>query len=260
LRNKLPRIFELKDTQCDPLHPNSYFRDFERSLKDEPGKLKAFLDLERRLAVLDFDAWADLKHRAAGLLQTRTHGRGWEALFDVFSEALGYCFLVSIGSTNIRFIPRAQEIKRRAQNIKTPDLEGHLHGDLVLCEVKTINISGVEAERRHRIHHGESLIVDGSMKVGDGFLRKLISDLEYAVKQLDARDTQRKALRFIFTVVCFDDWVGDCYPEYFRQIDEHLLANQVSGAQIVFCPATNLFRRTFTMQSAIVFDPESLLT
>jgi hypothetical protein len=257
LRDKLPRIFELKDMQKDQFHPDGYFRDFEQSLKDEPGKHKAFLGLERQLAMLDTDAWEDLKQRAADLLLTRTDGRGWQALFDIFNEALGYGYLRSIGSTNIRFIPRAQDNNRRAQNLKTPDLEGQLNGDVVLCEVKTVNISRAEADRRHRIRNGEVLIIEGSTKVGDGFLQKLILDLEYAVKQLDAQDPQRKALRFIFTVLCFDDWVGDCYPEYFQQIDEHLLANPFIGAEIVFCPSSNLFRRKFTMRSARVFDPGS---
>jgi hypothetical protein len=252
MRDPLPRIFELKDLQADSLHPDAFFRDFEQSLRDEQNKYAAFVKLERQLAVLDPDAWEDLKHRAAGFLQTRIDGRGWQALFDVFSEALGYVYLRSIGTTNIRFIPRAQ-----TPNIRTPDLEGRLNGDAVLCEVKTINISAMEAKRRSPIHHSVGAIVNISIKVDDGLMRKLMCDLADAVMQLDAKDPMRKDRRFIFIVIHYDDWVGDFYPDYFRQIDEHILANPLPGAEVVFYPASNLYGRTFTMRSAQVFDTES---
>lgn len=44
-------------------------------------------------------------------------------------------------------------------------------------------------------------------------------------------------------MVYFDDWVGDC-QEYFAETDEHRLGNRVAGAELVFCPASNLFERT----------------
>jgi hypothetical protein len=62
----------------------------------------------------------------------------------------------------------------------------------------------------------------------------------------------RKARRLVFMVVHFDDWVGDYQPQYFADMDEHLLQNPIVGAELVFCPASNLFERTFTMRSALV--------
>ena len=249
-RNALPRVFELKDMLDDPSHPDAYFHNFEQSLADNRNKREAFLKLERQLAVLDGDAWRDLKQRAAVHLQNRTAGRGWQDLFDAFSEATGYAFLRSIGVTNIRFISRTKG--------KTPDLEGQLAGQVVLCEVKTINVSQDEAERRQQISQGAVVGGHVSPRVDDGFLRKLMSNLERAVKQLDAHDPQHKARRFVLTVVHFDDWVGDYQREYFEQIDAHLSANPVAGADLVFCPGSNLFGRTFAMKSATVFDPESM--
>lgn len=248
LRDDLPRVFELKDMLADPSHPDAYFQNFEESLNRNPSKREAFQRLERQLAVLDNNAWRDLKERAAIQLQTRDAGRGWQALFDIFSEANGFAYLQSIGSTGIRFIPRTKG--------KTPDLEGRLDGRPVLCEVKTINVSQDEADARHRIHQGEIVSSRVSTRVGDGFLRKLNSNLANAIEQLDAQDPQREARRIVLTVVHFDDWVGDYQREYFAQIDEYLFANPVSGAELVFCPASNLFRRTFTMKSAAVFDSD----
>jgi len=60
----------------------------------------------------------------------------------------------------------------------------------------------------------------------------------------------------IFTVVHFDDWVGDYQPEYFAQMDAHLLRNPVESAELVFCAGSYLFERTFTMRSATILSEE----
>jgi hypothetical protein len=91
----------------DAAHPDAYFQNFEDGLAEHKSKLAAFLKLERQLAVLNEAAWADLKERAAVVLQKREPGRGWRLLFDVFSEARAYGYLVSIGCTGVRFIPAA---------------------------------------------------------------------------------------------------------------------------------------------------------
>ena len=65
---------------------------------------------------------------------------------------------------------------------------------------------------------------------------------------------ERKAARLVFVFVHFDDWVCDYQPEYFAQIDEHLLRIPIEVAELVFCPASNLFGRTFTMKSATVLS------
>jgi hypothetical protein len=200
--------------------------------------------LERQLAVLDDEAWTDLKQRAALVLQKRHPGRGWQALFDVFSEARAFGHLGTIGCTDVRFI--------KCTKAKTPDLGAVLDECPVFCEVKTINISGDEADRRQRISAGAIIASDTTVHLGEGFLNKLSSTLEHAVAQLDGADPERKAKRLVFIVVHFDDWVGDYQPEYFADIDAHLLQNPVAGAELVFCLASNLFERTFTMNAATV--------
>lgn len=245
-REMLPRIYALKEMLADPSHPDAYFQDFEDGLEKYKSKLNAFVKLERQLAVLDDEGWRDLKDRAALHLvsQTREEGRGWQSLFDVFSEARGFGYLVNIGCTGVHFIKRTKS--------KTPDLGAVRDGGSVLCEVKTINISKDEAGKRQRISQGAFVATSTSLNVGDGFLKKLSATLEHAVEQLDGPDPERQAQRTVFTVVHFDDWVGDYQREYFAQMDEHLLRNPVAGADLVFCPASNLFERTFTMRSATV--------
>jgi hypothetical protein len=244
-REILPRVYELKDL-VDASHPDAYFQDFENGLDEHKAKLNAFLKLERQLTSLDDAGWQGLKDRAALHLisQTRAQGRGWQALFDVFSEACGFGYLLSIGCTGVHFIKRTQG--------KTPDLGATLGPGPLLCEVKTINISADEADRRRRIANGEMFVTSVLSHLGDGFLKKLTATLAHAVEQLDGVDPERKARRLVFTVVHFDDWVGDYQPQYFADMDDHLGRNPVIGAELVFCPASNLFERMFTMQSAIV--------
>ena len=154
-RERLPRLYELKDMVEGAAHPDAYFQNFEEGLAEHKSKLAAFLKLERQLAVLDETAWPDLKERAAAVLQKREPGRGWRLLFDVFSEARAYGYLVSLGCTGVRFIPRGKR--------KTPDLAATFAGKPVFCEAKTINISGEEADKRRRIGEGE--MIGGSVSI-----------------------------------------------------------------------------------------------
>jgi hypothetical protein len=245
-RKSLPRIYELKDAVPDPSHPDAYFRDFEDGLERNRSKLNAFLKLERWLAVLDNEAWPDLKERAAPLTMTRMPGRGWEPLFNLFSEARAYGYLADIGCTGIRFLKRTKRL--------TPDLAAALAGRAMFCEVKTLNISADEAEKRDRIASGEIIGGSVSITLTEGFLGKVSATLAHGVDQLYASDPERKARRLLFVVVRFDDWVGDYQPEYFACMDAHLLRNPVVGAELVFCPGSNLFDRSFAMRSAVVLS------
>ena len=96
--------------------------------------------------------------------------------------------------------------------------------------------------------------------VGEGFLAKLRATLADALKQLDAADPECLARRMIFTMLHFDDWVGDYQPQYIAQVEAHLLQHPVDGAkvdrraQLVFCLGSNLFERSFMMKSATILS------
>lgn len=246
LRKELPRVFELKDTLSDPAKPDAYFQHFEESLQQNSQKLAAFQKLEAVLSVLDAAAWNTLRQVASAHLTrpSTSKGRGWQGLFDVLGEARGYAFLRNIGCADIRFIGRADQ--------PTPDLEATLEGRRVLCEVKTINISDDEAARRRRVYSGTPVASKVPTELGAQYLSKLSKTLVNAVRQLDAFDPQRAARRIVFCVLNFDDWVGDYYPAYFREIDGHLLTHPVEGAELVFFLPNNLFGRSFEMRSAAV--------
>ena len=253
LRDRLPRVFALKETLADPLHPDACFQNFASSLSTNQQKLDAFLRFERLFKRLDNPGWHDLKARAAHQLMAKDPIRGWQALFDTLGEAKGFVYLQKLGCTGVKFIPRPVKAKKMA---KTPDLEAVQGGRTVLCEVKTINISQDEAQSRNRTYRGDSIAAEVSSRVGDPFLWKVRSKIDEAVEQLDAQDPRREARRIVFTVVHFDDWVGDYQVEYFEQIDEALLKSPVFGAELVFSPASNFFKPIPQMKSATVFEFE----
>ena len=243
-RIELPRIYELKDL-VDPSHPDAYFQNFEETLEVWVASC-AFRELEDRLAALDDAAWQDLKKRAAPLLTKRSTGRGWRELFDILrSETRAFGYLQSIGCTGVHFI-----ITRK--NRKTPDLGASQDGRSVFCEVKTVNISCDEAEKRSRGRGHYSVVSSRSQDVSDGFLKKLSCTLAAAVGQLDAADPKRQARRVIFTMLHFDDWWGDRQARYIAQIDEHLMQRPVDEAELVFCVKPNIFgeRPSAGMKSA----------
>jgi len=243
---EFPRLYELKDAVPDPTHPNAYFQHFAERLVESEHVRYVYMKVERPLGVLDAEAWRDLKERAIPFLTARDEKRGWQSLFDTLNESKGYAYLRSIGCNEVEFIKR--------QDKKTPDLRAMLDGNRLLCEVKTVNMSQVEADRRDRVAHGEIRAFRVPVHVTPQMLQKVSATLEHAVEQLDHEDPQRAARRIVFTVLHFDDSVCDYQAEYLADIDTHLLANPVAGADLVFCPASNLFERRFTMQSAAVVE------
>lgn len=246
LRRELPRVFALKDTLSAPTNPHAYFQNFEESLRENSQKLAAFRKIEDVLSALDADAWNTLRDTASAHLTrpSTSKGRGWQSLFDVLSEARGYAYLRSIGCSDIRCVGRADR--------PTPDIEAIHEGRRVLCKVKTINISEDEAVRRRRVYSGTPVARKTPTELGAQYLSKLGSTLANAVRQLDAFDPERTARRIVFCVLNFDDWVGDYYPAYFREIDTHLLTHPVEGVELVFYLPNNVFGRSFEMRAATV--------
>ena len=149
------------------------------------------MKFERPLEALDDAAWRDLLSRAAPLTMQRDAKRGWQSLFDTLSESKGHAYLKTLGCSDISFIKR--------DGRKTPDLRAVLDGRRVLCEVKTINVSQDEADRRERIHRGEMFATEVATTVTSGMLDKVIGTLAHAVEQLDHEDPERTARRIVFT-------------------------------------------------------------
>lgn len=142
-RHEMPRIFELHDSINGPLSPNSLFHDFEDSIAVNSIKRERFIDLDSELVGLSLAAWEQLKKEVLPTCTKWSRKRGWEEAFNKLNQAKGYNYLLKAGCTNVEFIPLSS---RRGH--KTPDVRGQSGLILVLCEVKTINISDEEINVR----------------------------------------------------------------------------------------------------------------
>lgn len=239
-RTELSRLYELSDRIADPSSSDAYFRNFDQNLAHSDVK-DVYLRQERALQGLDDKAWEHLRGEALPLLIARDRrGRGWQQLFDILNEARAYNYLKSLGCTNLRFIPRSHE--------KSPDLEGSLALDRVLCEVKTINISDEEIAFRT----GPPKVRSFPITVTAEFLKKLRATVETAKKQLLAFDHSRAAVHFAYLNLSFDDFLAERKEAYFKQIDDGLAETPVTGLRLVICNDHTPFYKPLEMRFADV--------
>jgi hypothetical protein len=236
---ELPRLHELKDCIPNPEAPDAYFQNFEENLADSHIR-EVYLRWEWALQVLDAEAWKQLKTEIVPRLTQRTKGRGWQPLFDTLGEARGYAYLKAIGCTVVRFIPRSTG--------PTPDLEGTIASDRLLCEVKTINASAAEIEARTNLPRVRSLPID----LPTQFFIKLSTKIEEAKSQLLCHDPHTEAKHLVYLNINFDDLFAECKERYFRQIDEHLSDKPISGVRLIICNDYTLFYKPLQMRHAEV--------
>jgi hypothetical protein len=95
-------------------------------------------------------------------------------------------------------------------------------GARVLCEVKTINMSEVEAARRT-----SGAVGSITLQLPDVFFRKLTSDIETAKSQMAAYDADNSIRRIVYIFVNFDDYKHRYADDYFTQIDSFIVAKSM---------------------------------
>jgi hypothetical protein len=222
-RPELPRIYELIDSLPTPVPADAYFHDFDASLAQIPQKLRLFRDIEQELEGLDVAAWRFLKEELTPLLTARHPQRGWQPLFDKLNQAKAYNYLKRNECVDVAFIPPSRNKRQQ-----TPDLKATQQSIPVLCEVKTVNISATEAERR--VTGGVGMTI---AELHDGFFRKLGSDLARAKAQMEAFDTNPSTRMIVYVIVNFDDFLHEYADRYREQIDSYLEGNRTAGLDIV---------------------------
>ncbi|HEV2277156.1 MAG TPA: hypothetical protein VGS02_03200 [Acidobacteriaceae bacterium] len=240
-RAELPRVYELRDCIKDPESPEVNFQSFDEKLAISHVR-DVYLRSELALQELDGAAWESLKKEAIPYLKKQDKKRaGWEQLFAILNQARAYRYLKSIGCTELRFI-------RRCNEQRTPDLEGELASDHVLCEVKTINPSAEEIVLRNNPPTVRSLPIE----LTPGFLRKLRATIEQARQQLCAYDPDRTAVHFVYLNISFDDFFAEQKDRYFQQIDNWLRETPISGIRLVLCNDYTAFYSPLQMLNASV--------
>jgi hypothetical protein len=241
LRQELPRLYELKDCITDPASSDAYFRGFDQNLASSAHVKDLYLRQERVLQGLDDGAWEHLKGEARPRLTSRDRrGRGWQQLFNILNEARAYNYLNSLGCRGLHFIPRSHR--------RTPDLEGALGSDRVLCEVKTIDISDDEAAFRTAPIKAYSI----STLLTSGFLNKLRTTIESAKQQLLVFDDGQASVHLVYLNISFDDFLAECKEAYFKQIDDELAQTPVTGVKLVICNEYTAFYKPLKMRFADV--------
>jgi hypothetical protein len=214
-RTDFERLSELRDFAISLNSPNAYFQNDDDKFNN-PQKRKFFLDIEHDLQALDFDAWEFLKKETLPRLGAKHPTRGWHQLFETLNEAKGYNHLTRLGCTGIRFIPRS-----KTNNVQTPDLQGEIASMTVLCEVKTINVSEIESERRHSGGVGKTLA-----HLEESFFRKLT--------KLHAFSGDVGTRRIVLVVINFDDSLHEYADRYESQINEHMAKVSMPDIQVAF--------------------------
>lgn len=220
-RNELPRIYELRDLLPNPLPATAYFQNLDKLLAEFPPKLRQFRELENLLQCLDLPAWRFLKSELEPLLRAKDTTRGWQPLVDKFNQARAYKHLKDRGCTNIEFI--------KPLPAKTPDLSASLDSELVLCEVKTINISNLEANRRRN-----GGVIDIQVQLEHGFFFKLESDLDRAREQISSYAGDDPARKMVYFIVNFDDLLHEYADRYRTQIDRFMRDHPVTDMEVFF--------------------------
>ena len=189
--------------------PDAYFRASDDKLTN-PWKRPFFERIEGDLQRLDDHAWAEIKNEALHRLAAHRDGRGWQGLFDILNQARGYAYLADLGCTAIECIPRGKR--------STPDLQAVLGNQRLLCEVKTINISDAEVDRRRSGGVGTTLA-----QVTPQLLTKIHRTAHAAAAQMARFDAAARPL--VYIVVNFDDLFHEYAPEYEAQIKAELAAH-----------------------------------
>jgi hypothetical protein len=103
-----------------------------------------------------------------------------------------------------------------------------LEADGVLCEVKTINASDVEADRRHSGNVGT--VTD---RLHEGFFSKLSSDLRKAKAQMVSYDASGNSKHIVYVITNFDDHLHEYADRYQHQIDNFIASDPVPGLQVI---------------------------
>jgi hypothetical protein len=176
-KNTHPKLYELcklSQSQVLESHENNYFHNFEEEGNDSKDRLKS---LESDLSCLDKEAWEYLKNKLSisKAMINPSEKRKWEQFSDYLNEIKGYLYLKDAGCDEIQYIE--EEIK------KTPDFYAVKNNDKYLLEVKTINISDDEAERRQPDNLGGCRSLEPG--INSGLNSQIISKIKQAEKQLE---------------------------------------------------------------------------
>jgi hypothetical protein len=199
----MQRVLELVAEVTIRYPKDKFFANFRRSLATNKAKRSYYLTYERAFLHLDPLSWKALKGKALAHFRHHRDGQHKQGFFSQLSDAFAYRYLVRRGFADVRIL--------REDGRTKPDIAYRSKGKQQFCEVKTINISTSEIERRSSGKYEDRGCYQ---QLGTGFLGKLASDLRVAQRQIEAQG----ATGIIFILVHFDDFTFDHYSSYRSQL------------------------------------------
>ncbi len=120
--------------------PNNYFRIYD-SPELPPGAEIQFEEWDSLIAILDPQSRTNFLRRASGTVSSPTSSaRGWTQLVECVNEIRGYKYAIFLGFSSAKLI--------QEQQIELPDIEATNSTSKCLLEVKTIQKSDLEIQRR----------------------------------------------------------------------------------------------------------------
>jgi hypothetical protein len=223
-RTEFPRFYELYELS-NQSHPENYFiKVFQVHFTYQRELTRmSFEPLEKALERLDNEAWKQLKEKALPLVTQKHPRREWSQLFNHLYEAFGYEWLTKHGYTDIQFVARLDK-----QSKRTPELFGKSDTSKAVLEVKTINCSEQEIDRRKM---NPPPLLDLTQGLSDGFKNKFLDDIKNARAQLEEFDkpTDRKIILIIIGMDC-EFW---CNSKIYTEINEMALKLCSPGFEVV---------------------------
>lgn len=221
----MPRIFEIYDEAPGV----EAFHDFEYRLNYLPAMRQHFSSYESSLQTLDQTSWEKLKAQVVSKFSSCKKNSGYGSAYEALNEAKGYCYLLQLGCAEIRFVPRSAK-----KGMKTPDLEGLMGNDLVLCEVKTINPSKEEATKRSQLGiEGGHVLANAQPELPVFFFGKLKNTLCTAYEQLRHYRPEQHCRMIAYFVLNPDDWVAENLWGYRRQLIGFMANNGLPDLEVV---------------------------
>ncbi len=205
-------------TLAKSAHPrDSFFANFEQTMRAFPDARAQYLAYERALSALDVESWAVLCEKAVAHFTDHRKGQRKQGFFNQLNDAFAYKHLVRRGYGKVRVL---REVGKTQPDIEYVDGRSRRY-----CEVKTIGISDDLIARRDEVRaHSSRIYYDLSPQ----FLNKLRSTVEAADQQVKARG----ASGLIYLVVHFDDFTLEHYKTYRKQIVACLEAQPVADVYV----------------------------
>lgn len=196
LKSDCNRLYELRKI-CEKCknYANSYFIDLDDSLNYDYKK-QELISLNTLVSLLDDNSWNFIKNECCPDMCSYNKKRGWTQLFNKLNETKGYKYLLESGCEVVEFIPRSIR-----EGIETPDLLGKIGLSIILCEVKTINQSDKEIERKEKGAVGEV-----ETDLNSGLRSQIDKSILKAKSQLEAYKHDCVSKCIIYLVVKNDYW------------------------------------------------------